>query len=131
MAFKFPTGLPEISQFTKMLSQFEGQFEGMATQTGLPVPPGPQSQLLKVQKSVEAGKTPELPSPEALQMPKGLQLPGQLQLPILPQLAPPGGTTNTSSSGSGKATSDKGSVKAKEPYIAAGRSRNHETAALF
>lgn len=130
MAFKLPTGLPEISQFTKFLSQIEGQFEGMATQTGLPVPPGPQSQLLKVQKSVEAGKTPELPSPEALQMPKGLQLPGQLQLPILPQLAPPGGTTSTSK-GSSKATSDKGSLEAREPYIAAGRSRNHDAAAIF
>jgi len=128
MAFKLPTNLPQISQFTKILSQLEGQFEGMATQTGLPLPQGPLTQLLKVQKSVEAGRTPELPSPEALQMPKGLQLPGQLQLPVLPQLAPPGGTT---SAGSNKATSNKGSVRAKEPYIASGRSRNHETAAIF
>jgi len=128
MAFKLPTNLPQISQFTKILSQFESQFEGMATQTGLPLPQGPQTQLLKIQKSVEAGRTPELPSPEALQMPKGLQLPGQLQLPVLPQLAPLGGTTST---GSSKATSNKASAKAKEPYIAAGRSRDREAPAIF
>ena len=69
--------LPKISDVTAMLRTPETQFESMVkTATKVELPPGPSSLVLNFQKSIEAGKAPELP-----EVPKVLA-----KLPTLPPL---------------------------------------------
>jgi hypothetical protein len=78
-----PQELPKLSTLTQLLATPEVQFESMVKSAGIELPPGPQSTLLKIQTSIEAGKPP---SPEAL-MPKAPKLEEILgKLPKLPKL---------------------------------------------
>jgi len=79
-----PQELPKISTFTQLLATPETQFESMVREAlKVELPPGPQSTLLKLQTSLEAGKSP---TPEAL-VPKAPKLPEVLgKLPTLPKL---------------------------------------------
>jgi len=81
--------LPPISQFTKMLATPEMQFEKMVKEaTKIPLPPGPQSTLLKLQSAIEAGKAP---SPEEI-IPAEARIESILaKLPTLPALPFPTG----------------------------------------
>jgi hypothetical protein len=83
-----PQELPKISAFTQLLATPESQFESMVKSAGLELPPGPQSTLLKIQGSIEAGKAP---APEAF-MPRAPKLQEILgKLPALPPLPGAGG----------------------------------------
>lgn len=67
-----PQELPKISGVTRRLIIPEGRFESMVKKaTGLELPPGPQSVLLKVQRGVEVGKPPAveevIPEPPKLE----------------------------------------------------------------
>ncbi|MEM4480862.1 MAG: hypothetical protein QXG58_06440 [Candidatus Bathyarchaeia archaeon] len=80
-----PQELPKISTFTQLLATPEAQFENMVKEAlKVELPPGPQSTLLKLQGSIEAGKAPEAFMPRA---PKLQEILGKLPaLPPLPQL---------------------------------------------
>jgi len=81
-----PQELPKISTFTQLLATPEVQIESMAKSAGIELPPGPQSTLLKIQSSIEAGKAP---APEAIlpKAPKIEEILGKLPtLPTLPKL---------------------------------------------
>ncbi|MBS7635781.1 hypothetical protein KEJ37_00305 [Candidatus Bathyarchaeota archaeon] len=79
-----PQELPKISSFTQLLAAPETQFESLVKEAlKVELPPGPQSTLLKLQTSLEAGKAP---SSEAV-VPKAPKLPEVLgKLPTLPKL---------------------------------------------
>jgi len=86
--------LPKISTFTQILAMPEIQFESMAKSAGVELPPGPQSTLLKLQSSIEAGQVPSL---EAV-IPKAPKLTEILgKLPTLPPLPEAEKTPQTSS----------------------------------
>lgn len=79
-----PQELPKISTFTQLLATPETQFESLVKEAlKLELPPGPQSTLLKLQTSLEAGKAPSLEAvvPKA---PKPLEV--LAELPALPKL---------------------------------------------
>ncbi|MEM4701669.1 MAG: hypothetical protein QXZ51_05955 [Candidatus Bathyarchaeia archaeon] len=79
-----PQELPKISTFTQLLATPETQFESMVKEAfKVELPPGPQSTLLKLQASLEAGRssTPEALVPKA---PKLTEILGKL--PTLPKL---------------------------------------------
>ena len=83
MSFELPKGLPKLSDVTKVLATPEAQLEKMG------LPPGPQSMLLKLQKSFEAGgapEFPELPNPKIDQVLNSLPKLPTLELPELPEL---------------------------------------------
>ena len=86
MAFKPLEETPKLSDFTRVLVTPETEFEKMVKDaTGVELPQGPQSMVLKLQEDFEAGEEPEVP--EALR--KGptailAQLPKLLPLPPLP-----------------------------------------------
>lgn len=64
MGFKPPEGLPKLSGLTGVLITPESQFEKMVKDaTKIDLPPGPQSMLLKLQKSLEVGGAASLPNP--------------------------------------------------------------------
>lgn len=73
-----------MSTFTQLLATPETQFESMVKEAlKVELPPGPQSTLLKIQGSIEAGKAP---APEAF-MPRAPKLQEILgKLPALPPL---------------------------------------------
>ncbi len=79
-----PQELPKISSFTQLLAAPEAQFESLVKEAlKVELPPGPQSTLLKLQTSLEAGKAP---TPEAL-VPRAPKLTEVLgKLPTLPKL---------------------------------------------
>lgn len=79
-----PQELPKISTFTQLLATPETQFENLIKESlNFELPPGPQSTLLKIQSSIEAGKAP---SPETL-MPKAPKIKDVLSsFPLLPPL---------------------------------------------
>jgi len=99
--------LPKISTFTQILAMPEIQFENMAKSAGVELPPGPQSTLLKLQSSIEAGQTP---SPEALlsKVPKVEEV-----LSKLPKLPPLPGTESVSSVSQGDTVKSADETKAK------------------
>jgi hypothetical protein len=78
-----PQELPKISTITQLLAAPEVQFENMAKNIGIELPPGPQSTLLKIQTSIEGGK---IPAPESFipKTPKIEEILGKL--PTLPKL---------------------------------------------
>lgn len=81
--------LPKLSNITARLAEPEARFESMIKQaTGFAPPPGPQSLLLRIQEAFEAGKAPELPTPEAFRAaPKVEEVLAKLPaLPALPKL---------------------------------------------
>ena len=64
--------LPKLSGVTQRLKVPEARFESMVKKaTGVELPPGPQSVLLKVQRGVEVGKPPAIeeivPTPPKLE----------------------------------------------------------------
>jgi hypothetical protein len=81
--------LPKLSAFTQLLAMPESYFEGAVRDAlKVEIPPGPQSTLLKVQQSVEAGRAPELEEvlPRVSKLEEALsRLP---RLPPLEELAP-------------------------------------------
>ncbi|MEM3994960.1 MAG: hypothetical protein QXW40_06180, partial [Thermofilum sp.] len=74
----------KLSQFTKVLATPEEYFENLIKSTlNIEIPPGPQSMLLKLQASIEAG---EAPSIEKL-LPKAPRIESILaRFPKLPEL---------------------------------------------
>ncbi len=77
-----PQELPKISSFTQLLAAPESQFESLVKEAlKVELPPGPQSTLLKLQTSLEAGKAPEAVVPRAPKLPEVLG-----KLPTLPKL---------------------------------------------
>jgi len=86
-----PQELPKLSGITKRLVAPEAQFEGMVKKaTGIELPPGPQSVLLKLQQGFEAGEVPKIEEviPKA---PKLEQILAKLpELPPLEQILPGG-----------------------------------------
>ncbi|MEM1601327.1 MAG: hypothetical protein QW339_05075 [Sulfolobales archaeon] len=53
--------IPKLSQLTKVLATPEEYFENLIKSTlNIEIPPGPQSMLLKLQASIEAGETPSI-----------------------------------------------------------------------
>lgn len=83
MAFE----LPKLSAFTKILTTPEQQFEQMVRSTlNIELPPGPQSALLRLQESFEAGRASEI----ADVIPKPPRVEQVLaRIPRLPELPAP------------------------------------------
>ncbi len=81
--------LPKLSTFTKLLATPETYFENMVKNAfKLELPPGPQSTLLKIQESLEAGRAlaPEEFMPRA---PVFSEILSKLPtLPTLPEIGP-------------------------------------------
>jgi len=86
MGFKPPEGLPKLSGLTGVLTTPESQFEKMVKDaTKVNLPPGPQSMLLKLQKSLEGGgSSSPLSPPNALKIEEVLK--SFPKLPSLPSL---------------------------------------------
>ena len=79
-----PQELPKLSGITQKLKATETRFESMVKEaTGVELPTGPQSALLKVQQGFEAGKPPVIEEV----IPKAPNLEAVLgRLPELPKL---------------------------------------------
>jgi len=79
-----PQELPKISALTQLLAIPETHFESMVREIfRIELPPGPQSMLLKIQSSIEAGRAPELPALE-FKAPRIEEI--AMKLPKLPKL---------------------------------------------
>lgn len=81
ISFKLPQNLPKFSGFTSTLSTPEKQLETMLKETlGIELPPGPSAMVMKFQRSLETGSTPEFP-----EFPGMPGLPSELPQPPSPQ----------------------------------------------